>query len=64
MTRYFIELRTRKYVKRYGFLTFVKNLSNKYENELLDIATKTGLDALKSASKKVFHKAAEQQVNL
>ena len=38
------EPRTRKYVKRYGFLTFAKN----YKKQLLD----TGLDALKTVSKK------------
>ena len=38
--RYYIEPRTRNYVKRYGFLTFVRNLSNKYGKKILDIATK------------------------
>ena len=45
---YSIEPRTRKCVKRYGFLTFVRNLSNKYKNKLLD----TGLFSLRAASKK------------
>ena len=40
-------------------LPFPRNLSNKYAKQLLDAAAKTGLDALKSASKKVVHKAAE-----
>ena len=40
MTRYSIEPRTRKYVKRYGFLSFARNLSNKYGEQLLDDATK------------------------
>ena len=44
--------RTRKYIKRYGFLLFTRNLSNKYRKQLLDTATKTGLDALKTATKK------------
>ena len=35
------------------------NLSNKYGEQLLDTATKTGLDVLKTASEKVFHKAAK-----
>ena len=30
MTRYSIELKTRKYVKGYGFLSFAKNIENKY----------------------------------
>ena len=30
MTRYFIEPRTTKYVKGYGFLSFARNLYNKF----------------------------------
>ena len=59
MTRYSIEQRTRKYVKGYGFLSFARNLSNKYGKILLDTATKTELDALKTTSKKLFHKTAD-----
>ena len=55
MIRYSIEARTRKYVKRCRFLSFARNCSNKYRKQLLD----TRLDALKTASKKVVHKAAE-----
>ena len=55
MIQYSIELRTRKYVQGYEFLSFARNFSNKYSKQLLD----TGLDALKTASKKVVHKAAE-----
>ena len=51
MQQYSIEPRTRKYVKGYGFSLFAR----KYEKQLLD----TGLDSLKSASKKVVHKAGE-----
>ena len=36
-----------------AFLSFTRNLSNKYEKELLDTATKTGINALKNASKKI-----------
>ena len=49
---YFVELRTRKYVKGYGFLLFARYLSNKYKNRLLD----TILDSLKTAFKNVVHK--------
>ena len=59
MTRYYLEPRTRKYVKGYKFLSVVRNLCNKYGKQLLDTAAKTGLDALKTASQKVVHKAAE-----
>ena len=50
MTRYFIEPSTRKYVKGWLFLSFTR----KYRKKLWD----TGLDALKTASKKLVHKAA------
>ena len=45
--QYSTEPRTKKFVKRYGCLSFAKNLSNKYKTELL---TK-GLDSLKIAFK-------------
>ena len=48
----------KKYVRRYRLLSFARNLSNKYGEQLLDTATKRELDALKTASKKVAHKAA------
>ena len=56
MIRYSIEPKTKKYIKRYGFLSFAKSLSNKYGKQLLDTATKTGEDALIAASKKAIHK--------
>ena len=43
ITSYSIEPRTRKNVKGYGFLSFARNLFNKYLKQLLD----TALDALK-----------------
>ena len=54
-----IEPRTRKDDKGYGFLSFGRNLRNKYGKKLLETATKTGLDVLKTTSKKVVHKTAE-----
>ena len=51
MRRYSIKPRTRKYVKGYGFLSFTR----KYKKQLLN----TGLDFLKSTSKKEFHKTGE-----
>ena len=59
MTSYSTEQRTRKYVKGHEFLSFARNLSNKYGEILLDTTTKTELDALKTASKKLFHKTAD-----
>ena len=47
MTRYSIEPRTRKYVKGFEFCSFGKSLSNNYGKQLLDTASKTGIDALK-----------------
>ena len=40
-------------------MSFVRNLSNKYGNKLLDTATKTGLDILETASTKLVVKIAE-----
>ena len=53
MTHNSLEPRTRKGIKGYRFLLFARNLCNKYRKQLLDTATtKTGLDALKIASRK------------
>ena len=57
--RYSTEPRFRKYVKGYGFLSFAKNFGNKYGKKLMDTATKTGIDAPKTASKRVVQKTAE-----
>ena len=57
--RYSMEPRFRKYVKGYGFLSFAKNVGNKYDKKLMDTATKTGMDAAKIASKRVAQKTAE-----
>ena len=40
-------------------MSFTRNLFNKYVKQLLDTDAKTELDALKSDSKKLVHKAAE-----
>ena len=50
MTRYSIEPRTKKYVKIYGFLSFARNLYNKYRKQL---------HSLKTVSKKVVHTTGE-----
>ena len=49
--RYSIEPRNRVYVKRYGFLSFAKKLSNKYSQKLIDTTKKSTTDVLKTASK-------------
>ena len=57
--RYSIGSRFRKYVKGYGFWSFAKKFGNKYGKKLIDTATKTGMDAAKTASKRVVQKTAE-----
>ena len=62
--RYSTEPRFRKYVKGYGFLSFARKFGDKYGKKLMDNATKTGIDAAKSASKWVVQKTAEATVDL
>ena len=59
MRCYSIEPRTRKSVGGYEFLSFAKQLSDKYLKRLLYSATKTGLDTIKNCFQKVFDEAAE-----
>ena len=54
-----IEPKFGKYVKDYGFLSFAKKTCNKYGKKLVDTATKTGIDAAKTASKREVLKTAE-----
>ena len=48
-----------KYIKGYGFLSFARKFGDKYCIRLMDTATKTGMDAAKTASKRVVQKTAE-----
>ena len=57
--RYSTEPRFRKYVKGYGFLSFARKFGDKYNKNLMDTATKTGIDAAKTAFKRVVQKTAE-----
>ena len=57
--RYSAEPRFRKYVKVYGFLSFARKFGDKYGKILMDTATKTGIDAAKTVSKRTVQKAAE-----
>ena len=57
--RYSTGPRFRKYVKGYGFLSFARKFGNKYGKDLMNTPTKTGMDAAKTASKRVFQKTAE-----
>ena len=51
--RYSTEPRFRKYIKGYGFLSFARKFGDKYGKKLMDTATKIGIDATKTASKRV-----------
>ena len=57
--RYSIEPRDRVYVKRYGFISFARSVSNKYGKKLVDTAKKSATDAIKTASKSAIQKTAE-----
>ena len=50
-----VEPRDTMYVKRYGFLSFTKSLSSKY-NKRIDRAKKSATDALQNCSKRVVQK--------
>ena len=54
-----IEPRDWIYVKGYGFLSFAKNLSNKYIKKLLDSAKKSTANAIKAIWKRAIQKTAE-----
>ena len=56
--RYSIEPRDRVYVRGYGFMSFARSMSNKYE-KLADTAKKSATDAIKTASKRAIQKTAE-----
>ena len=57
--RYSTEPKFRKYVQGYGFLSFAGRLGGRYGKKLIDTATKAGIDAANTASKRVVQKTAE-----
>ena len=57
--RYLLERRYKIYVQGDGFLSFARKFGDKFGKMLMDIATKTGLDATKTVSKRVGQKTAE-----
>ena len=57
--RYSTEARFRKYVEGYIFLSFARKFGDRYGKKLMDTATKTGMDVVKTASKWAIHKTAE-----
>ena len=58
-TRYSTEPKFRKYVKGYGCLSFSRKCGDKYIKKLMDTVTKRGIDAAKTASKRLVKKTAE-----
>ena len=58
--RYLTELNYRKYVKGYDFLSFSRKFGDKQGKKLVDTATKTEIDAEKSASKRIVQKMQKQ----
>ena len=50
--RYSTEPKLIKYVKGYGFLSFATKFGDKYGKNLLDTATKTGVDAAETVRNK------------
>ena len=61
--RYSIELRERRYVEGYGFLSFARNVNNKYGQKLTNSAKKSASDTFKIASKRAIQKTPEQEIS-
>ena len=57
--RHSLEPKYRKYVEDMSFCHLQENLYINMEKKLMDIATKTGINAAKTASKRVVQKTAE-----
>ena len=58
------EPRKRKYVEGYGFLSFARKFRDKYGKKIVDYATKTGVEAAKTAPKRGIRKTAEATLDL
>ena len=57
--RYSIEPKDRICLKGYGFMSFAKNLSNKYSQNIIDTTKKSAMNAIKTASQQAIQKTAE-----
>ena len=57
--RYSTEPKFKKSIEGYGFLSFARKFSDEYGKKLMDTATKTGIDAAKTTSKRAVQKTAE-----
>ena len=62
--RYSLEPRDRIYVKGYGFMSFARSMSNKYEKKLVDAAKKSATDVVKTGYKWAIQKTAEETGDL
>ena len=51
--RYSIEPRERRYIKGYGFLSFARNVGNKYGKKLMNTTIKTGANFNSKYGKKL-----------
>ena len=57
--RYSIEPRERRYVKGCGFMSFARNLSDKYSKSLMDKGIDVSKTFAKTAGKKILKETAE-----
>ena len=60
--RYSTELKYRKYVEGYGFLSFARKFGDKCSKKLMDTATKKEIDAAKTASKRVQKQQKQHEI--
>ena len=58
-----MEPREKIHVKDYGFLSFGKNMSNKYSQKLLVSPKKSTTDAIKAASKRAIKKKPAETIS-
>ena len=57
--RYSMEPRKRRYVKGYAFMSFARDLSNKYSKSLIDKGVDISKNFAKTAGKRILKKSAE-----
>ena len=57
--RYSIEPRKRIYMKRYGFMSFARNFSDKYSKSLIDKGIDVSKNFAKTAGKRILKKSAK-----
>ena len=57
--RYSLEPYYRRYVQGQGFMSFARNIGNKYGKQILDNSLTAGKDFAKIAGKKLLTKSAE-----